>query len=72
MPTLSKDIGQLMTLLKVLIVDESEQAIISLIKSLKAVGHSDNGIAKYLNKSGYQTKKGRVWSNVQVARVLRR
>jgi site-specific DNA recombinase len=57
---------------KVLIVDESEQAIISLIKSLKAAGHSDNGIAKYLNENGYQTKKGKVWSNVQVARILRR
>ena len=58
--------------LKVLVVNESEQVIIRLIGSLKADGHSDNGIARYLNENRYQTKKGKGWSNVQVARILRR
>jgi len=57
---------------KALVIDESEQAIIRLIESLRADGHSDNGIARYLNENGYQTKKGKGWSNVQVARILRR
>ncbi|MGA3114579.1 MAG: recombinase family protein [Syntrophobacteraceae bacterium] len=58
--------------IKVLIANEQEQAIIRLIESLKADGHSDNGIARYLNQNGYVTKKGKGWSNVQVARILRR
>jgi site-specific DNA recombinase len=57
---------------KTLIEDESEQVIIRLIKSLKIDGHSDNSIARYLNENGYQTKRGKDWSNVQVARILRR
>jgi DNA invertase Pin-like site-specific DNA recombinase len=57
---------------KVLVVNDSEQAIIRLIESLKRDGHSDNGIARYLNENGYRTKKGKGWSNVQVARILRR
>ena len=58
--------------LKVLVVNEPEQSIIRLIESLKTDGHSDNGIARYLNEHGHQTKKGKGWSNVQVARILRR
>jgi len=57
---------------KSLIVDEKEQSVIRLIESLKADGHSDNGIARYLNENGYQTKRGKDWYNVQVARILRR
>lgn len=57
---------------RALIKDEQEQAIIRLIESLKAGGHSDNAIAKYLNANGYRTKRGKEFTNVQIARVLRR
>ncbi len=55
-----------------LITDETEQAVIELIRKHKRSGKSDRAVALWLNGEGYQTKQGKQWTGVQVARVYSR
>lgn len=57
---------------KTLVQNENEQKIIRLIESLRGKGYSNNGIAKFLNQKGHQTKKGKMWNHVQIGRIIKR
>jgi len=55
-----------------LLEDESELAVIEVIRRHYKAGKSFNAIAKYLNKQGIPAKRGGVWSATTVGRVIRR
>lgn len=55
---------------KKLAPDPHEQAIIDLVRRHHRSGKSNSAIAKYLNHHGYKTKSGKLFSRVQVAKIL--
>lgn len=55
-----------------LIPNEKEQRIIELIKRLRDKGYGLKRIAKYLNESGFRTKRGKAFTHIQVKRILLR
>lgn len=57
---------------KTLIESGEEQEAIRLTLRLKAEGYSAAGIARELNRRGMRTKKDRLWTHVQVTRLLKR
>ena len=57
---------------KNLVVDESEQQIIDVIRRHHKSGKSQRQIAEYLNKQGILSKQGKEWSGTTVGRVLER
>jgi len=57
---------------KTLIESGEEQEAITLALRLKAEGYSAAGIARELNRREIPTKKGRLWTHVQVTRLLKK
>lgn len=57
---------------KELIPDDSELAIIELIRRHRKSGKSFGAIAKFLNNERIPTKRGKTWEAMQVKRVLDR
>lgn len=56
---------------RTLVEDAAEQETIALARSLQAEGLSFRRIAEELNRRGIQTKKGRKWTHVQAATIIR-
>lgn len=54
-----------------LVPDAAEQEVIALARSLAAEGLSFRKVAEELNRRGIQTKKGRKWTHVQTAQIVR-
>jgi len=52
--------------------DPAEQAILKVIRELRAQGHSLRRIAAALNHQGHHTRRGSPWRLESVARVIRR
>jgi len=57
---------------KTLVESRQEREAIALALQLRAEGYSAAGIARELNRRGIPTKKGRLWTHVQVTRLLQR
>lgn len=57
---------------KNLVVDDSEQQIIEIIRKHHKSGKSQRAIADYLNKQGYLSKQGKKWTGTTVGRILER
>lgn len=55
-----------------LIPNEMEQRIIKLIKRLREKGYGLKKIARFLNEKGFRTKKGKMFTHMQVKRILER
>jgi hypothetical protein len=55
-----------------LVANESEQAVIDLIRRHHKSGKSLGVIANYLNQNGYSTKQGKQWYPTTVKNVLDR
>lgn len=55
----------------VLIPNEQEQEILSIIHDLKATGETLQSIATELNARGYSTKKGKSWTTGTVWNILK-
>jgi DNA invertase Pin-like site-specific DNA recombinase len=56
---------------KTLVEEPTEQEGLKVIYALRTQGHTLRYIAKELNQRGFRSKKGRVWTHGQVARVIR-
>ena len=55
-----------------LVLVESEQQVIGLMRRHRRSGKSFQRVACWLNEQGYYTKQGKQWSAAQVRNVLRR
>ncbi|MFM6133752.1 MAG: recombinase family protein, partial [Sphaerospermopsis kisseleviana] len=55
---------------KKLVMNESEQEIIDIIRKHHKSGKSPQKIADYLNKNNLPSKRGGTWSKTTVGRVL--
>ena len=55
-----------------LAANESEQAVIDLIRRHHKAGKKANAIAKYLNAQGIPTKRGKQWTQQGVINILNR
>ena len=51
---------------------DSEQQVIAEVRHLAAAGFSQHRIADELNAAGHRTKRGAIWTQVAVRRVLNR
>ena len=58
--------------IKLLIPDEAEQYIITIIQNQRSEGSSFAVIANQLNKTGYHTKRKKLFTATQVFRVIRK
>lgn len=57
--------------IKILVENDSEQAVIQLSKELRTLGKSFSSIAKLLNEQGYRTKRKKKFTATQVFRICR-
>jgi len=55
-----------------LVVNESEQKVIDIIRRHHKSGKSLRAIAEYLNENGYTAKRGKAWQHTSVKAVLDR
>ena len=52
--------------------DEAYTDLYPVVTALKSDGLSLRAIARHLNKEGYETRRGRLWTHIQVRAVLNR
>ena len=57
---------------KELVADESEQAVIEVIRRHRRSGKSPQAIADFLNTGNYPTKRGGIWQHTTVRGIIKR
>jgi site-specific DNA recombinase len=57
---------------KELVADESEQAVIDVIRRHRRSGKSPQAIADYLTANNYPTKRGGCWQHTTVRGIIKR
>jgi site-specific DNA recombinase len=51
--------------------NESEIAIVNRTRELKAIGYSTRAIAQILNDEGYKPRRGSIFKQTQIVRILK-